>query len=385
MEEISYPLKNLNNEKEILKENWLPEGYSFVRFKTEEDNSCFLHGVLFDVSNKYRNSTSDEEKYELVEEFKDHLVEYLTYESEYTIEETGKKIYRNISKNIKTIFPESYNIFGAVFKLKKGDNLYPIFSQKTKEVFLPNSRIFTFNSIIDKNIRGRYNKFLYKNEILESTKKLENIDITQEEHKNICEESKINIDNFNIFKNNLQDPAKIIQDIKKPTCILDDFKINIYSELLKINIFILKGWSDNVSVEKIFEHSDSYPYAILFLTGPGPVGSEGSHSYGHFEAGAVIDEEDNIIHILHPEKNEDLIYILKNYKNTDNSLILNNNYAKYLEMKRNKISEEEFKKSKRNLDKIDLLPTKDALDKILEDSVEHNKDIKDILDHLDLK
>ena len=230
----------------------------------------------------------------------------------------------------------------------------------------------------------RYNKLLYRNEIIKSTRELENINISQDERKNLCDKSKEIIDQFNNFRINSESPSEILEKIKNPTCIAGEILITIFSKMLKINIVILSAWSDNVSVEKIYNYSDDSPYIFLFLTKPGPIGLKGTHNYGHFEAGAIMDEKGDLLNIIYPGKNEDIIYILKNYSKTNNLMILRNNYNKYLEMNKNKITEEEYNKSKQNLEKVTLYPSENALDEILIDSIDDNRDIKDILDNLEL-
>ena len=104
MEEVTYPLRSLKIDKQVLQDDWFIEGYNFVRFRTIENNSCFFNALLHDVSDKYRNSTDEENKIELVEKFKDQIIDYLTYESDFSIEEIGKKISKDIPKKIRCSF-----------------------------------------------------------------------------------------------------------------------------------------------------------------------------------------------------------------------------------------------------------------------------------------
>ena len=391
MEEISYPLGNLNSHKQVLKEDWLPEGYNIIRVKTEENNSCLYHAILYDVSEKYRNETNDETLSENVEKFKDQILDYLKYESDYSITEVGKKISSNfdqfIKNHINIIFPKNYNIFGAIFNSKKDNNnkSYPLFSRKTQKFFLPNSKIFMFDKLNNNYITSRYIKIISNEKIENLIIELEKEDTVEEERKELCRLSKEAIENFNSDRENYYQPCKVVEMIKNPSCISDDYIFDILTNVMKINIVILRAWSDNVSVEKIYKYSDISPYILLFMIKPGLVGIHGFYNYGHFESGGIINEKGELSFVLYPDTNEDLIYLLEEYVNSGNNIILNNNYNKYLDFKNRKIEEQEFKDSINKLGKLSDLPDKNSLEDILVDSMNDNKNITDILDSLELK
>jgi hypothetical protein len=157
---------------------------------------------------------------------------------------------------------------------------------------------------------------------------------------------------------------------------MEDEDYNVFCSILKMNICILRAWSDNVSVENYFHYNPSYPTILIFIVREGQHGLDGKYTDVRYTPGGIL-VDGKVKYYLEPDKDELIIYQLMKYEITSNSKILEGNYISHLE---NKKRGEPVKVTE--LEKIDV-PEYGRLKEILRDDGDVDQ-IGKIIGELDL-
>lgn len=365
---ISYPLEDLTSTRQILTNDFLPIGFEFVRFGIKSKKTMFLRSVCYLTIDDYRKSDDHEEKKYILNRLKGEMIQYLKDESPYTstqiFERLKKETEQNISSQYKVTFylPENREVIGSYFSFDTDPGKgYPFFSEngeRLRSEFKSNSNIFTLNKFkaTSDYMTARIDYRHAKNQLHDLAKLLE-----QEKIK--CDYVLSKADEFKTFAGVLEklNPLDIIEIINADQnfeMIDDDFYI--FCSILKMNICILRAWSDNVSVENYFNYEPSYPTILIFIVREGSYGLDGKYTDTKYNPGGIL-VDDKVKYFLDPDKDELIIYQLMKYDTTSNSKILEGNYISFLEnKKRGKVIETT------KLEKIDV-PEYGRLKEILKD------------------
>jgi hypothetical protein len=368
--DISYPLDDLLKEKQILVNDFLPEGFEFVRFGLKSKKSMLIGSISYLTIENYRiNDSHDERKY-IIENLKKEMIDFLKQESSYSSEVIFSKLKDQVFKNVDILsndvgginfyLPENGNLIGSYFSFnsepKKG---YPFFSglgEELRQDFHPNSNIFNFKNTSDymsNRIQYRY----VKNELMNLSKLLE-------KEKVSCDYVLGKVDSFKIYKKNFQNssPLLLLEIIKnKQNYDYTDSDFLSFCRILNLNICILRAWSDNVSVENFYYINPSFVTICIFVVKEGQYGIDGKFTDTKYLPGALIyksGSKQKIKYYLDPKEDELIIFQLSRYMLTNNSSILESNYSSYL-------SKEKFGKSE--IEKINI-PQYGNLEEILKDN-----------------
>lgn len=338
---VSYPLEDLSKDRQTLENDFLPIGYEFVRFGTKNKKSMFLRSICYLTIKDYRKSDDYEERKYILNRVKGEMIQFLKDKSPYTegqiLERLKKETQKNISSQFGVTFhfPESGGIIGSYFSFDDDPGKgYPFFSEKGEELrtqFKPNSNIFAVNKfkVASDYMAARIDYRRAKNELQDLAKLLE-----QEKLK--CDYVLGKTDEFKTFKGVLEklDPLDIIDIINtEQNFEMLDEDYNIFCSILKVNICILRAWSDNVSVENYFHYNPSYPTILIFVVREGSYGLEGKYTDVRYTPGGIL-VDGKVKYFLEPDKDELIIYQLMKYDITSNSKILEGNYISFLEHKK---------------------------------------------------
>jgi predicted DNA-binding protein len=351
-----YPLDNPDREKEKLENNWLPEGYDFVRFKIRDRDSMFLRSVAFSTISDYRSG--EDENY-ILTRLKKEMIDFLKDDSPYTQKGISKKIKEELEKDLKNLpdlglsdeekeelkklkeedveihIPESGNILGSYFSLGTSKG-YPFFKEEEIRDYPPNSNLFALN-----NFKYITNYMIRRIRYREIKNELQELAILLEEDKLKCEYALGKGEDFKIARKNLEEHRvlEIIDLIKnqKNEKLTQNEGLS-FSSILRMNICLLRAWKENVSLEEYFYFDESFPTLLVFYTKEGYVGPEGTYTDVKYFPGAIT-YRGRIKYFLDPKQDELLIYQLLKYDLTDNARILESNYQHFLEKGDQEISE----------------------------------------------
>ncbi len=338
---ISYPLEDLSRDRQTIDNDFLPIGYEFVRFGIKNKKSMFLRSVCYLTVKDYRKSDDYEERKYILNRLKAEMVQFLKDESPYTSRQVFDRLKKETEKNISSqskvtfYFPESGGIIGSYFSFDtQPDKGYPFFSEngeKFRTQFKPNSNIFAVNKfkITSDYMAARIDYRRAKNELQDLAKLLE-----QEKVK--CDYVLGKTDEFKTFRGVLEklNPLDIIEIINtEQNFEMIDEDYNVLCSILKMNICLLRAWSDNVSVENYFHYNPSYPTILIFIVREGSHGIEGKYTDVRYTPGGIL-VDGKVKYFLEPGKDELIIYQLMKYDITSNSKILEGNYISHLEHKK---------------------------------------------------
>lgn len=353
--EISYPLGGVREKREILQNNWLPEGYEFVRFGLKSRKSMLLSSVSYTTIEEFRQDDNIEEREYLVKKLKTSMIEFLKEKSSYTSEQISEKLISLVKsrlekekpgiideEKIDIILPEDKNILNSVFSLRGEKKGYPFFSRSLIEKVIP---FPPFDEKTFSSKGGNYrllviNKFKFISEYMYARiiyrigkNDLQKLSLELEDEKIKCEYAINMTEEFKIWKKYLEniEPATVFDLIKTDDNYrYNDDEMNIFCSILELNICLLRAWSDNVSVERYYNYNENYPTICIFVVKEGYYGPTGDYSDTKYYPGGIV-ENNKVRYYLDPDKDEMIIYQFLRYTVTDNSNIMQVNYNIYLE------------------------------------------------------
>jgi len=335
---ISYPLADLLKEREILTNDFLPEGFEFVRFGIMNRKSMMLRSVCFLTIEEYRKTNDNEEKTYILNRLKQEMIDFLRQESSYSSEYIFSKLKDNVMERIDDLvynigeitfhLPENGNLIGSYFSFKQDPKKgYPFFSGDLRKDYKPNSNLFPLNKFkntsdyMSARIEYRYNK----NELQDLSKLLE-----QEKVK--CDYVLPKTEDFKTYKGILEklNPLMIIESIEYDQNYEYSYEeLNSYCSILRMNICLLRAWSDNVSVENYYYFNPSFPTICIFVVREGHYGLEGHYTDVRYSPGGIV-KDNKVKYYLDPKDDELIIFQFLKYEVTNNSKIMESNYKSYL-------------------------------------------------------
>jgi hypothetical protein len=344
---VSYPLGDLEKKQQILTNDWLPEGYEFVRFGIQSKRYMFLRSLAYNTVEEYRESENDEKDI-IVKSVAKQITDYFSSESKLSQKEISKNIVEYILNDIgkesvekeklKIHIPESGNILGTVFSLGS-NHAYPFFygelAENLRKKYTPRSKLFTVNGY--ENIKDyMYARIFYRS----GKNELQKIEEMIRDGKTTCEYALSKTEEFKILKRRMLKsyPDEIVKLINDDSNFeYDDEEMQVITDVLRTNICILRAWSDNVSVEKYYIKNETYPTLLFFLIKEGYYGPDGSYTSNRYLPGSIL-VNGRLKYILKSGKDDLIIYQLMKYDITTNSSILESNYSRYIENQRKGIA-----------------------------------------------
>lgn len=376
--EVSYPLGGVRDKREMLENNWLPEGYEFVRFGLRSKKSMLIRSVAYLTVEEFRETDGKDGKDFVVERLKDGMMDFLKEDSPFSAKEISSTlITRTLEKlehdregvvdemGIKIILPDNDNIINGVFVFEKNDEkrAYPLFpSSFREEKYTSTSNILPLNKYetMSEYMFARIVYRMGKNDLLELASELEDEKIKCDYALGMTEE-------FRVWKRHLEDlDPKMIFDIIQTdeNYTYNDDEMNIFCSMLQLNICLVRAWSDNVSIEKYYNFKENYPTICIFVVREGYYGPDGVYSDTKYYPGGIT-YGGKIKYYLDPDKDEMIIYQFLRYSVSNNSNIMIANYNLYLENLR-KGTNENTKTQITQLEDIDI-PEYGKLEEILRD------------------
>jgi len=342
---IIYPLST-PREKEILNVDWFPESYSLVRFPLSSKKSMFLRCIAFSTIEDFRKKSSDQNF--LLESLKKEMIDFLKEKGKYSQSEVSQKLKKEVISRlnqkieisldeeemkkfdelrekrgeVEIHIPESGNIFGSSFSF--GEKHYPFFSNSPKEFgYQPDSNLFLLDEF---KYIGDYmtRRIIYR----EVKNELQKTALQLEAEKVNCDYALDKAEDYKFVKNHLSlhNPYRIEKLIKtNENEKLSEIEGMSFSSILRMNICLLRAWSETVSVEKYFYLDENFPTLLIFYIPEGYVGAGSTYSDVKYFPGALY-MKDRIRYYLDPVKDELIIFQLLRYDITNNSKILESNY-----------------------------------------------------------
>jgi len=336
--EISYPLGGVRDKFETVENNWLPEGYEFVRYGLRSKKAMLIRSIAYLTVEDFRKSDDNDT---VVTQLKDSMIDFLKEKSPFSAKEiSANLIKRTFEKlehdkegivedmSIKIIHPDDDNIVNGVFTFD-GKKAYPLFpSLFRSDGYTSVSNILPLNKYetMSEYMFARIVYRMGKNDLLTLADELEDEKIRCDYAIGMAEE-------FKVWKRHLEDldPKMIIDIIQtNENYAYNDDEMNIFCSLLQLNICLIRAWSDNVSVEKYYNFKENYPTICVFVVREGYYGPDGVYSDTKYYPGG-ISHDGKIKYYLDPDKDEMIIYQFLRYSVTNNSNIMVVNYNLYLE------------------------------------------------------
>ena len=392
--EVPYPLGDVvrSKSKEILQNDWLPEGYEFIRFRLPEKNSMFLRSVSYGTVEEYRKAEKEDKKDYLLKRLKKEMLDFLEDESTYTPREISEKL-KNITlkkltegeisyvneedrrekieqldwEGLKIYIPNNGSILGSVFSFStlREKEAYPFFGAEIRKEYKPTSNLFDLSNFdyISEYMVYRIIYRLAKNELQGIAKELE-------DDKLRCEYALSEAAKLKIYRKNMESiaPDSVVETIQtRNNYTYRDFELRNFSSILRMNICLLKAWSDNVSVHRYIYTDESFPTLLIFIVSEGYYGLEGIYTDVKYLPGGITyksGEKERVKYYLEPKEDELLIYQLLKYDVTNNARIMEMNYGVYLDQRKSNTST--LTSMLTDLEEISI-PEYGALEKILEE------------------
>ena len=205
---ISYPLGDLSETRQILQNDFLPEGFEFVRFGIRNKRSMMLRSICYLTIQDYRKTENYDERKYILTRLKQEMIDFLKKESSYTNEQVFQNIVKkveNMSSQFKVSLhvPDDSGIIGGYFTFEdQPEKGYPFFSdlgEKIRADFKSNSNIFSVNNFdnVSDYLEARINYRYLKNE-------LQGLSVLLEQEKIKCDYVLSKTDEFKTFQNVLQ-------------------------------------------------------------------------------------------------------------------------------------------------------------------------------------
>ena len=316
MSSINYPSKETNDHIEIINSAVLKS--KVVKIKTIKNNRNLSHAFLNCCCMEYQNEEDTDRKNSISKVFMEQLLNYIKSDSKKSSEEIYDKFKEaSFDEELKNKFSiqllgKDRNIFNAVMVKKNLDNdfinlnlAYNLFSTKTSESFLPTSKFFDLINInlIKSILLQRFTVKSYEEKVKNMLEDENKRDIT---HNDIHKYREI-ISYNNSFCNNLEplNFIKILNESKENNELL----LNLLSCVFKINIFLCRSWSNDISVLREINYSDDSNFIIIFKYS-GKLSMTGIETKTFYESGGLKIKED-IITILN---NKNHIKFIKNFR-----------------------------------------------------------------------
>ena len=308
-----------------------------VKISTVDNNENLIHSFLNSVYKTYQNEKELEKKNTFCKIFTNQITDYIKSDSE----ESDEQIYNKFKKSsleseLKDKFSLSLlgkkrSIFNAVIVKKNTDDdfinlnlAYNLFSKKTKDDFLPTSKFF---SILNEKFMVDFinQRFLikYYEEKIKNINNSENSEDYMEEVNNL---QRI-VDHNSNRCNNLEplNFINILNSEKKDNELL----LYLFSLIFKINIFICRSWSNDVTVVKEIQYSHKSPCIVLFKYS-GKVSVTGTETSTHYQTGGFMLGESEITTILNFKNHKTFINRLRENLNSGIEKFLMGKYHSYL-------------------------------------------------------
>ncbi len=359
----------------------------------------FMRSVSYLTIEDYRKSESGDARDFILQKLKKEMVEFLEEESQLTEKKISKglekktidKLTENIHQlpgsdekldrdNVRIHIPKSGNVLGSVFTIGDSNKGYPFFAGSLGEVlrkkFKSTSNIFSLSDydFVSEYMLYRITYRIAKNELIQIADELE-------DDKMKCDYALSEADKLKTYRRVMEnaEPITIIDTIEtKNNYTYREYELRNFCSILRMNICLLKGWSDNVSVHRYYHVQETFPTILIFIINEGYVGQEGIYTDVKYLPGAVT-FKGRVKYYLDPEKDEMIIYQLLKYDVTNNARIMEMNYESYLEnLKRGTLTQTEITE----LEDISV-PEYGDLEKLLSDKSDGDQ-ITDIIDGLEL-
>jgi len=339
MSSVVYPLDGSKDTYTLLNSSFTNK--KFVKIKNFGNDPCSLDALLMSVSKEYQEAYDTQKRDELVTKFRQEFKNYILAPSKDTDIELMEKIMKAYQmSSMKDKFRlkavgEMKNIFDLVIikKPHEGDDYldlkisYPLFSTETRNLFLPNSNMFSLldNNFLKDMIDQRYIIKSYN----EKVKKLEEL-LDEEEDVIMKKEMDRHreILNFNMNRRNNLSPENMFNIIDSDFCKNEDIILRLVSCVLRFNIYLCRSWNTEISVIKRMIWDKNYNYIILFKTDT-PVSLTGMRGEVRYETGGIKISQ-GVLTVLDVEKNKIFINDLNQIFNNDIDSYYIDKYMTYL-------------------------------------------------------
>ena len=339
MSSVVYPLSESRDTYTLLNSSFSNKKY--VKIKNFGTDPCSLDSLLMAISKEYQNSYDTEKRDSISNKFKQEFKNFIISPGEYSNQNLMKKIinayHLSPLKNqfrLKAI-GEMKTIYDFIIIKKPNENdkyldykiSYPLFSKETRNLFLPNSNIF---SLLDNNfLRDMIEQRFIVKSYNEKVKKLENL-LDEEEDPVMTREMEQykEIMEFNMSRKNNLSPENLINIIDSNFCKNEDIILRFVSCILKFNIYLCRSWNTEISVIKKMVWKPFYTYIILFKTDT-PVSLTGMKSEVRYETGGIKISQ-NVVTVIDSDKNKNIIEDLDKILNNDIDSYYLDKYMSYL-------------------------------------------------------
>ena len=341
MTNISYPLEDLGKEQQILENDFLPLNFEFVRFGIKNKKSMMLRSICYLTISDYRKTNDYEERKYILNRLKNEMIQFLKEKSPYSSKDIFNKLKdktrKYISENLGVTFhlPENENLIGSYFSFDDDPSKgYPFFSNGAEDLrrdYKPDSNLFALNKFenVSNYMSARINYRYAKNELQDLAKLLE-------DEKVKCDYVLGKTDDFKTSRGLLEasNPLDITESINSDQNYeYVDEEFNSFCSILRMNICLLRAWSNNVSVENFYYFNPSFPTVLIFIVREGYHGIEGKYTDVRYTPGGITCDG-KVKYFLDPKDDELIIFQFLKYDVTGNSKVLEGNYRSFLENKK---------------------------------------------------